>query len=237
MIVSGRSPSTPAAEPPEFRRRAVERARRGEQPVEQIAKDLGIGESCLRRWTPSTLSIPVARRPQQRRAARAGRAAPSDPGAGDGERDPHPGQRLLRAGASSQNRVPAGPGARRCRDRGRGDRPGSERLTLGPLRMARPRTSPRDPQDAYVLRSISSLYLPFTVATVGLLDGSAPWPPRSLTLRYAWHASRSSAAPASTRCANYSATELIAPDGRAAGHRTQRLGRSRPPSDELSGPE
>jgi transposase len=40
----------PAAKPPEFRRRAVELARRWEQPVAQIAKDLGISESCLRRW-------------------------------------------------------------------------------------------------------------------------------------------------------------------------------------------
>jgi len=40
----------PAAEPLEFRRRAVELARRREQPIAQIAKDLGISESCLRRW-------------------------------------------------------------------------------------------------------------------------------------------------------------------------------------------
>ena len=40
----------PAAKPPEFRRRAVELARQGEQPVAKIAKDLGISESCLRRW-------------------------------------------------------------------------------------------------------------------------------------------------------------------------------------------
>lgn len=40
----------PAAKPPEFRRRAVELARLGEQPVARIAKDLGISESCLRRW-------------------------------------------------------------------------------------------------------------------------------------------------------------------------------------------
>jgi transposase len=40
----------PAARPPEFRRRAVELARRREQPIAQIAKDLGISESCLRRW-------------------------------------------------------------------------------------------------------------------------------------------------------------------------------------------
>jgi len=40
----------PAAKPPEFRRRAVELARLGDQPVAPIAKDLGISESCLRRW-------------------------------------------------------------------------------------------------------------------------------------------------------------------------------------------
>jgi transposase len=40
----------PAAKPPEFRRRAVDLVRRGAQSVPQIAKDLGISESCLRRW-------------------------------------------------------------------------------------------------------------------------------------------------------------------------------------------
>jgi transposase len=40
----------PAARPPEFRRRAVELARRREQPIAKIADDLGISESCLRRW-------------------------------------------------------------------------------------------------------------------------------------------------------------------------------------------
>lgn len=40
----------PAAKPVEFRRRAVELARLGEKPVAQIAKDLGISESGLRRW-------------------------------------------------------------------------------------------------------------------------------------------------------------------------------------------
>jgi transposase-like protein len=40
----------PAPKPPEFRRRAVELARRRDQPIAQIAKDLGISESCLRRW-------------------------------------------------------------------------------------------------------------------------------------------------------------------------------------------
>lgn len=40
----------PAAKPLEFRRRAVDLARAGDQPVAKIAKDLGISESCLRRW-------------------------------------------------------------------------------------------------------------------------------------------------------------------------------------------
>lgn len=40
----------PAAKPPEFRRRAVDLARSGQQPVAKVAADLGISESCLRRW-------------------------------------------------------------------------------------------------------------------------------------------------------------------------------------------
>lgn len=40
----------PAPHPPEFRRRAVELVRLGQLPVAQIAKDLGISESCLRNW-------------------------------------------------------------------------------------------------------------------------------------------------------------------------------------------
>ncbi len=40
----------PAAKPPEFRRKAVELARSGESPVAKIAGDLGVAESCLRRW-------------------------------------------------------------------------------------------------------------------------------------------------------------------------------------------
>ncbi|MDP9397547.1 MAG: transposase [Actinomycetota bacterium] len=40
----------PAAKLPEFRRRAVELARRREQPIAKIASDLGIAESWLRRW-------------------------------------------------------------------------------------------------------------------------------------------------------------------------------------------
>ena len=40
----------PVAHPPEFRQRAVELARLREKPIRQIASDLGISESCLRRW-------------------------------------------------------------------------------------------------------------------------------------------------------------------------------------------
>ena len=40
----------PAPRSPEFRRRAVELARQRDKPIAQIAKDLGIAESGLRRW-------------------------------------------------------------------------------------------------------------------------------------------------------------------------------------------
>nr|WP_141319592.1 transposase [Cellulomonas uda] len=47
---SPRGVLVPAAKPPEFRRRAVDLARSGQQPVRKVASDLGISESCLRRW-------------------------------------------------------------------------------------------------------------------------------------------------------------------------------------------
>lgn len=40
----------PRPHPPEFRQRAVELARLGDRPVAQIAKELGISDSCLRGW-------------------------------------------------------------------------------------------------------------------------------------------------------------------------------------------
>ena len=40
----------PRPHPAEFRQRAVELARLREQPIAKIAEDLGISESCLRRW-------------------------------------------------------------------------------------------------------------------------------------------------------------------------------------------
>ena len=50
MIVLGEESAMPAPKDPEFRRRAVELARRREKPIAQIARDLGIAESGLRRW-------------------------------------------------------------------------------------------------------------------------------------------------------------------------------------------
>ena len=40
----------PAAHPREFRDRAVALAREGVKPISQVAKDLGISDSCLRNW-------------------------------------------------------------------------------------------------------------------------------------------------------------------------------------------
>ena len=49
MIRPGRVCVVPAPKPPEFRRRALDLVAQGE-PVAQVAKNLGISESCLRRW-------------------------------------------------------------------------------------------------------------------------------------------------------------------------------------------
>ncbi len=40
----------PAAHPREFRERAVALAREGVKPIAQVAKDLGVSDSCLRGW-------------------------------------------------------------------------------------------------------------------------------------------------------------------------------------------
>jgi len=40
----------PRPHPPEFRQRAVELARLRDKPVAQIARDLGVSDSCLRNW-------------------------------------------------------------------------------------------------------------------------------------------------------------------------------------------
>lgn len=40
----------PAPHPVEFRRRAVELARERVKPIAQLARDIGVSESCLRNW-------------------------------------------------------------------------------------------------------------------------------------------------------------------------------------------
>jgi transposase len=47
---TGKDAAVPAPHPLEFRRRAVELARLGEQPISALAKQLSISESCLRNW-------------------------------------------------------------------------------------------------------------------------------------------------------------------------------------------
>jgi fatty-acyl-CoA synthase len=42
--------AVPAPHPAEFRRRAVELARARSKPIAEVAKELGISESCLRNW-------------------------------------------------------------------------------------------------------------------------------------------------------------------------------------------
>ena len=47
---TGKDVAVPAPHPPEFRQRAVDLARLGEQPIAVLAKQLSISESCLRNW-------------------------------------------------------------------------------------------------------------------------------------------------------------------------------------------
>lgn len=49
----------PVAKPPEFRRRAVELARLRQEPIKDVASDLKIAESCLRRWMRGMTSTPA----------------------------------------------------------------------------------------------------------------------------------------------------------------------------------
>jgi transposase len=53
-VVTREDVPVPAPHPPEFRRRAVELAREGTKPVAELAKDLGISQSCLRNWMTQT---------------------------------------------------------------------------------------------------------------------------------------------------------------------------------------
>ena len=116
----------PAAKPPEFRRRAVELARLREQPIAKIAQDLGISESCLRRWTDQAdvdegrkEGLSTDERAELVRLRRQVRVKEMEI------------EILKRASAcfTRENvppkRVPAGPRARRGRDRRRGGLPGA----------------------------------------------------------------------------------------------------------------
>ena len=63
----------PVRYPDEFRQRAIELARTGDQPVTKMAADLGIATSCLRRWMKQD-DIDGGRREglEHRRAGRVG---------------------------------------------------------------------------------------------------------------------------------------------------------------------
>ena len=50
LVLSGRMAIVPKPFPVELRRDVVAVARKGEAPLNQIAKDFGISESCLHRW-------------------------------------------------------------------------------------------------------------------------------------------------------------------------------------------
>ena len=52
----------PRPHPLEFRQRAVELARLGDKPVSEIARDLGISDSCLRGWMKQA-DVDEGRRP------------------------------------------------------------------------------------------------------------------------------------------------------------------------------
>ncbi len=101
----------PVAHPEEFRRRAVELARLREKPIAQIAKDIGISESCLRRWMAQA-DVEEGHKEGLTKDERAGPAAPGETGSwrwkwrfSNGPAPISPGR------TSSQNSVPAGPRA------------------------------------------------------------------------------------------------------------------------------
>jgi len=123
----------PAAKPPEFRRRAVDLACAGDQPVAKIASDLGISESCLRRRM-AVDDVDAGRKE--------GSLAPNAPSWSNCVAGP--GCRRWRSRSSSaprptspgrtccwtQNADPAGPRAGRRQDPCRGDLQGAWHLPL-----------------------------------------------------------------------------------------------------------
>jgi transposase len=50
VAATGKDVDVPAPHPAEFRRRAVELARLGEQSIAALARQLSISQSCLRNW-------------------------------------------------------------------------------------------------------------------------------------------------------------------------------------------
>ncbi len=96
----------PAARPLEFRRRAVELARQRDKPVAQIAADLGISDSCLRRWMENS-DVADGRREGLSGSEREELVAAAQGAAGgaDGGGDPQARERLLRQGERAPKRV------------------------------------------------------------------------------------------------------------------------------------
>jgi len=67
---------TPVARPVKFRRRAVAQAHAKEKPIAVLTSDLGISESCLRRWVSIADVDEGAKENQLRRPADPCRVAP-----------------------------------------------------------------------------------------------------------------------------------------------------------------
>ena len=86
----------PRPHAPEFRQRAVELARLREQPIAKFAQDLGISESCLRRWM-DIADVDDGRKPGLLSDERAElvKLRREEAGAGGGERDPQARRGLL----------------------------------------------------------------------------------------------------------------------------------------------
>jgi transposase-like protein len=78
----------PRPHPPDFRRRAVELARLREKPVAEIARNVGISDSCLRNWMAQAdidNGVGAGLGSDERRA---GGVAPQEPCARARSRDP-----------------------------------------------------------------------------------------------------------------------------------------------------
>src|SRR3954449_8942854 len=84
--------------PPEFRREAVALYARTEKTLGEIAADLGVSRESLRLWVQQAQIERRARRPDQRRAGGAARAAPAGAAARAREGDLEKSRGLLREG-------------------------------------------------------------------------------------------------------------------------------------------